>query len=160
MDAYDEGNPVIIYARITKGGQLPVIDAHVKATIFKPGGDLEASSPLTFILRDNGAGYPDITAGDGIYSAYFADYATVPGLYTIRVVADNNDGLARTPKVSVAFTSSIPFNSELRNKTPNILGTSYVLHSSSIYFEYIQHHMCAFTELLCSVKFCRFLFSK
>ena len=95
---------------------MPVIDAHVKATIFKPGGDLDASSPLTFVLRDNGAGYPDITAGDGIYSGYFADYATVPGLYTVRVVADNNDGLARTPKVQAAFSSLEDFKHERTDK--------------------------------------------
>ena len=107
---------MIVYARVTKGGHLPVIDAHVKATIFKPGGDLDASSPLTFVLRDNGAGYPDITAGDGIYSGYFADYATVPGLYTVRVVADNNDGLARTPKVQAAFSSLEDFKHERKDK--------------------------------------------
>ena len=107
---------MIVYARVTKGGHLPVIDAHVKATIFKPGGDLDASSPLTFVLRDNGAGYPDITAGDGIYSGYFADYATVPGLYTVRVVADNNDGLARTPKVQAAFSSLEDFKHERNDK--------------------------------------------
>jgi len=124
VDAYNDKNPVIVYARVTKGGHLPVIDAHVKATVFKPGGDLEASSPLTFVLRDNGAGYPDVTAGDGIYSAYFADYATVPGLYTIRVVADNNDGLARTPKVQASFTvasDSTDINSN-KNEKPDILG--------------------------------------
>ena len=124
MNAYDEKNPVIVYARVTKGGHIPVIDAHVKATVFKPGGDLEASSPLTFVLRDNGAGYPDITAGDGIYSAYFADYATVPGLYTIRVVADNNDGLARTPKVQTVFAvgSLGSQNNNSKNETPSTLG--------------------------------------
>ena len=99
-----------------------MIDAHVKATVFKPGGDLEASSPLTFVLRDNGAGYPDVTAGDGIYSAYFADYATVPGLYTIRVVADNNDGLARTPKVQASFTVASDDINSNNNETPDMLG--------------------------------------
>ena len=124
VDAYNDNKPVIIYARVTKGGHLSVIDAHVKATVFKPGGDLEASSPLTFVLRDNGAGYPDVTAGDGIYSAYFADYATVPGLYTIRVVADNNDGLARTPKVQVSFTVASDSNdiSSNENEAPGMLG--------------------------------------
>ena len=122
VDAYDDKNPVILYARITKGSHLPVIDAHVMATVFKPGGDLEASSPLTFTLRDNGAGYPDITAGDGIYSAYFADYATVPGLYTIRVVADNNDGLARVPKVTAAFSIPGDTTNKNSNETSNMLG--------------------------------------
>ena len=132
VDAYDDKRPVIVYARVTKGGHLPVIDAHVKATVFKPGGDLEASSPLTFVLRDNGAGYPDITAGDGIYSAYFADYATVPGLYTIRVVADNNDGLARTPKTQATFTVSSDVktseNNNSKHETPGNLGKINIFH--------------------------------
>ena len=128
---------MIVYARVTKGGHLPVIDAHVKATIFKPGGDLDASSPLTFVLRDNGAGYPDITAGDGIYSGYFADYATVPGLYTVRVVADNNDGLARTPKVQAAFSSQEDFKNERKDKNGLTNGgtlgmTDYLCYKSKL----------------------------
>ena len=136
MNAYDDKNPVIVYARVTKGGHIPVIDAHVKATIFKPGGDLEASSPLTFVLRDNGAGYPDITAGDGIYSAYFADYATVPGLYTIRVVADNNDGLARTPKVQAVFSvaSSDTHNNSSKNDASNMIGKLMIFSIYQIYY--------------------------
>ena len=104
-----------VYARLTRGGHTPVLNARVKAAVFKPGG-LEA--PVQLDLNDNGAGYPDVTADDGIYSAYFADFATVPGLYSIRVEADNNDGLARTPKVAApdfvsnrsASSSSSPSN--------------------------------------------------
>ena len=50
-------------------------------------------------LRDNGSGDPDITSGDGIYSAYFSDYSSVPGFYSIQVTADDNKGQAKTPKV-------------------------------------------------------------
>ena len=100
VDVY--GKPVVIFARITKGDQIPVLDARVVATLFKPGGDIESSRPTMMTLHDNGAGYPDVTADDGIYSAYFEDFATVPGFYSIRVLADNNDGLARTPKIPVS----------------------------------------------------------
>ena len=91
-----------VYARLTRGGHTPVLNARVKATVFKPG----AAGEVILDLNDNGAGYPDVTADDGIYSAYFSDFAATPGLYSIRVEADNNDGLARTPKVGAAFSSS------------------------------------------------------
>ena len=77
VDAYHD--VVILYARLTKGN-APVIGAHVKATIFRPG-DPHSNPPIVLSMRDNGAGYPDITAQDGIYSVYFADFATVPGFY-------------------------------------------------------------------------------
>ena len=100
MDAYSSTDPVIVYARITRGGHAPVLNARVTATVFKPEGGGE---PTELILNDNGAGYPDLTAGDGIYSAYFADFAPIRGHYSIRVEADNNDGLARTPKLTPDF---------------------------------------------------------
>ena len=93
--------PVTVYARLTRGGHTPVLNARVKATLFKPG----AAGEVILDLNDNGAGYPDVTADDGIYSAYFSDFAATPGLYSIRVEADNNDGLARTPKMGAAFSS-------------------------------------------------------
>ena len=48
----------------------------------------------------------------------------MPGLYTIRVVADNNDGLARTPKVQAAFTVASDSNdiSSNKNEAPDMLG--------------------------------------
>ena len=100
VDAYSSTDPVIVYARITRGGHAPVLNARVTATVFKPEGGGE---PTELILNDNGAGYPDVTAGDGIYSAYFADFAPIRGHYSIRVEADNNDGLARTPKITPDF---------------------------------------------------------
>ena len=67
-------------------------------------------------MRDNGAGYPDITAQDGIYSVYFADFATVPGFYSVQVSADNNGGSARTPR----FTAT----------TAAILGSKQIIEST------------------------------
>ena len=100
VDAYSSTDPVIVYARITRGGHASVLNARVTATVFKPEGGGE---PTELILNDNGAGYPDVTAGDGVYSAYFADFAPIRGHYSIRVEADNNDGLARTPKITPDF---------------------------------------------------------
>ena len=96
VDAYNDR--VVLYARLTKGN-APVIGANVRATIFRPGGP-ESNPPVVLMMRDNGAGYPDITAQDGIYSVYFSDFATVPGFYSVQVSADNNGGSARTPRTA------------------------------------------------------------
>ena len=103
IDAFSN-NPVILYARLTKGN-APVIGANVRATIFRPGGP-DTNPPVALMMRDNGAGYPDITADDGIYSVYFTDFATVPGFYSVQVSADNNGGSARTPRLTGLMTSS------------------------------------------------------
>lgn len=95
VDAYKD--KVVIYAKLTKG-VFPVTDANVVAKIFRPGGQ-KSSGTVALTLRDNGFGDPDITSGDGIYSAYFSDFAAVPGYYSIQVSADDNKGQAQTPKV-------------------------------------------------------------
>ena len=113
IDAFSN-NPVILYARLTKGN-APVIGANVRATIFRPGGP-DTNPPVALMMRDNGAGYPDITADDGIYSVYFTDFATVPGFYSVQVSADNNGGSARTPR----FTAT----------TVAILGSKQIIEST------------------------------
>ncbi|QQP41565.1 Epithelial chloride channel proteinlike, partial [Caligus rogercresseyi] len=94
VDPYDISEPVIIYARLTKGPLRPVLNAYVIGRIHRPKG----AQPIEIILRDNGLGYPDITKNDGIYSAYFTEFAEGPGFYGIEVSASHNEGLARTPK--------------------------------------------------------------
>ena len=49
-------------------------------------------------LHDNGLGYPDITAGDGVYSAYVPGNGVVPGYYAVRLVVSDNNGKAVQPK--------------------------------------------------------------
>ena len=102
IDAFSD--QVVVYARLTKGN-APVIGANVRATIFRPGGP-DNNPPVVLMMRDNGAGYPDITADDGIYSVYFTDFATVPGFYSVQVSADNNGGSARTPRLT-GFASNL-----------------------------------------------------
>jgi hypothetical protein len=68
------------------------------AKIIRPGAQ-KPEAPVALTLRDNGSGDPDMTSGDGIYSAYFSEYSTVPGYYSIQVIADDNKGTAKTPKV-------------------------------------------------------------
>ena len=43
-------------------------------------------------------GYPDITSSDGIYSSYIPRYAVMPGYYSLRLTATDNNGRAQVPK--------------------------------------------------------------
>ena len=91
IDSTEE--PVIVYASL-KRGDLPVLSAEIVATIHQSG----SSTPVEVILRDDGNGYPDITKGDGIYSAYFTEFTPQTGLYSMTVRASNNNGQASVPK--------------------------------------------------------------
>lgn len=96
MEADVYKTPCIIYARLTQGGQMPVINARITVRIFLPDG--HPSNVVHLNLRDDGSAYPDITANDGIYSAYFTEFASVPGFYSIEATATHNEGQARTIK--------------------------------------------------------------
>ena len=86
-------DPVALYASLNQGN-LPIRNGKVVATVSRPG----SSAPVEVVLRDDGTGYPDITAGDGIYSAYFVDFTTAPGLYSVSLFADHNSGRASVPR--------------------------------------------------------------
>ncbi len=105
VDASD-GESVTIYASVRQG-ELPVRDAMVVATVRRPG----SSTPVQLVLGDAGTGYPDITAGDGIYSAYFVDFTSEPGLYSLSVEATHNQGSASVPKPELEMASVFPANS-------------------------------------------------
>ena len=104
--------PVKIFARLTSHTS-PVLDSEVVATIERPG----VSEPVSIRLRDTGSGYPDITQGDGIYSAYFTQFTSEPGFYSVVVTVKNKDGSARLPRLSqsgdseeTCCGSSLPFS--------------------------------------------------
>ncbi|TRY77432.1 hypothetical protein TCAL_07427 [Tigriopus californicus] len=113
----DGANPeeVYVYAQV-KQGDLPVLDAEVVASILRPGD--KDFQPVLLQLRDMGTGYPDITQGDGIYSAYFTDFSPQSGYYQLSVSASDNSGNARTPKLSASIDadtniccgSALPFS--------------------------------------------------
>ncbi len=90
--------PVIIYASLTEEG-LPLIDARVVAVVTRPGS---MTPPVTIMLKDNGIGDPDVTKGDGVYSAYLTEYSSDAGTYSFQVFADHNNGLAKVPKPAYA----------------------------------------------------------
>ena len=87
--------PVILYARVTKGQDLPVMNAKVVAMVQRP----DSSIPFEVTLLDQGTGYPDITSGDGIYSAYFTGYTAAEGLYSLDIQVTHNEGSASTPSL-------------------------------------------------------------
>jgi len=88
--------PVTVYARLTAGVHYPVVGASVHALVHLPGVE-EPSVEL--LLHDDGSGAPDITEGDGVYSAVFSAFAAVPGFYTIQVNADDGQGMARINEI-------------------------------------------------------------
>ena len=84
--------PVVIYAKIERRNDA-VLSAKVIADISGPAGSLEH-----VVLQDSGSGYPDITAQDGIYSAYLTHIASKPGTYNIRLFVSDDSGAAVAPK--------------------------------------------------------------
>ena len=96
VDIYGS-RPVVIYARLTQGNSLPVLGARVVAKVMRPGSSEDhGANVVELVLRDDGSGDPDVTGDDGIYSVHFSDFSSVPGFYSIQVVASHSDGLART----------------------------------------------------------------
>ncbi len=95
---------VILYASLERRGSssasLPVLGASVVASVSRPGRPAD-EVPVEVVLRDAGTGYPDVTSGDGVYSAYFSAFSAESGLYSVSVRASSNDGGASTPKVGV-----------------------------------------------------------
>ena len=84
--------PIIIYAKIERGNDA-VMGAKVIADVSGPAGSIEH-----VVLQDTGSGYPDITAQDGIYSAYLTHISKRPGTYNVRLFVSDDSGLAVAPK--------------------------------------------------------------
>ena len=78
----DKDHNQIILVDIKKGNN-PVVGASVTAKLSGPGGSMELA------LRDTGLGYPDITRGDGVYSAYVPVFATHVGYHQVEIRAEN-----------------------------------------------------------------------
>jgi len=75
-------NPIILVN--VKQGNQPVVGASVIAKLSGPGGNIELA------LKDTGLGYPDVTRGDGIYSAYVPMFARYVGYHEIKIRAENS----------------------------------------------------------------------
>lgn len=132
VDALEE--PVVLYAEVRQG-RMPVRGARVVAEVTRPGSDKK----VEVLLRDSGTGYPDLTRGDGIYSAYFVDFTSDPGLYSITIRADHNDGEASIPKASgVDAPSKDCCGSALADNLYSIPTRAFQLHLSAPSFQVSQ----------------------
>ncbi|KAK7070904.1 hypothetical protein SK128_005677 [Halocaridina rubra] len=100
--------PVIIYAEI-KDGNLPILNAKVKAKLQRLGNDISGSSYITMVfdLFDHGLGDPDITGDDGVYSRYLPTMYGSAGYYQLSVTADDNYGHAYTPVSETLLYQSV-----------------------------------------------------
>ncbi|XP_049275849.1 calcium-activated chloride channel regulator 1 [Rhipicephalus sanguineus] len=92
-----------IYAEVTKGAYV-VLHAMVTATVVRPSkGD-----QIEIELFDNGLG-ADVTANDGIYSAYFTQFEGT-GRYSVsaRVIGGSDSVIVKGRKASGALPASQP----------------------------------------------------
>ena len=74
----------VILAQVLQADN-PVLDARVTATISGPGGDISLQ------LRDNGLASPDVTEGDGVYSAFIQVFARYTGYHSVRVSVESQE---------------------------------------------------------------------
>ena len=142
------GSPILIYAQVTDG-LLPVLGAEVVALIRQPGGSSGIGSSSSSVvseirLMDSGTGYPDMTQGDGIYSAYLTTFSSEAGFYSLAVRARDGNGAARIPSTALSpaladsdccgsrypVTSTIPTPSFTRI----VMGSSFYLTQGIPYF--------------------------
>ena len=135
--------PVIIYAQVTQGQDLPVIKAQVTAYITKP----DSSVPYELVLNDRGTGYPDITSGDGIYSGYFTGFTTQEGLYNVDIKVTHNGGEASVPNLlntqdlNTPSGTSVYIPTELMYTTPTAQFSRYVKAVSFYVTQGVQYYV-------------------
>ncbi|KAJ8953960.1 hypothetical protein NQ318_019203 [Aromia moschata] len=103
--------PLILLADV-KYGELPILGAKVEVTITKPEINGSAAHKTKVELLDTGAGDPDITKGDGVYTRYFSASEWGPGLYTFEVVVTDNGNTAYTWTES-SRNSAVSYNLQM-----------------------------------------------
>lgn len=95
MHRNSPGHPLILLAEV-KNGDLPILGAKVEVVVTKPESNSSMIHKSKIELLDTGAGDPDITKGDGVYTRYFSAAEWGPGLYTFEVVVTDNGNTAYT----------------------------------------------------------------
>lgn len=119
-----EHGPLVLLAEV-KRGELPVLDARVEVTVTKP--EINGTYPrknLTFELLDTGAGDPDITKGDGVYTRYFSASETGAGLYDFQVMITDNGN---------AYTWTEPPNFDGKSQSTFIYFISFCVKFHRLY---------------------------
>lgn len=106
--------PLILLVEVKKG-EIPVLGAKVEVTVTKP--EINGSYPHKnhLELLDTGAGDPDITKGDGVYTRYFSASDSGPGLYNFEVVVTDNGNTAYTWTDSAKFDGEFSYSLTFRN---------------------------------------------
>ncbi|KAJ8927304.1 hypothetical protein NQ314_020254, partial [Rhamnusium bicolor] len=89
------GGTLILLAEV-KYGDLPILGAKVEITVYKPEVNGSMAHKSKIELLDTGAGDPDITKGDGVYTRYFNAGEWGAGLYTFEAVISDNGNTAYT----------------------------------------------------------------
>ena len=74
----------VILAQVLQADN-PVLDARVTATISGPGGDISLQ------LRDNGLASPNVTEGDGVFSAFIQMFAMYTSYHSVRVSMESQE---------------------------------------------------------------------
>ena len=127
-----ETEPVRIVTEVRAGDRL-VQAATVRALVLLPD-----NTELEISLVDNGLGYPDITAGDGLYSGYLPRLASRPGYYSVLVRVDTEAETAGAADTRIGDSDccggavpSVTSSSNLPASSQQSLSTSLYLSSSS-----------------------------
>ena len=104
--------------------------------LFSPSESGEPAKVIRLELRDNGRGYPDVTAGDGIYSGYLTRLSAAQSRFLAVEVTAINGGGARIPVPSSAAgrggeATEVPRCCGQSMRYPNTLPcSSFVRHVS------------------------------
>ena len=93
----DAEQSVIVFARITSNGS-PVLNADATVQMYLPSQSANTTQYSIVRLHDNGLGYPDITSGDGIYTAHVPILSTSTGYAMLRLEVTATEGQAVTSK--------------------------------------------------------------
>lgn len=139
--------PLRGFVQVSQGLNGPIYDADVTliARIFNRA---QQKNEITFPLNDNGRGNPDITARDGIYSAYlnsiFADYSESSAAYTISArILSNRISIKPGNFGNTVMFASKPrcCGSELKTNADIILNHRFerIVHCGSFYYSPMHH---------------------
>lgn len=138
--------PLRGFVQVSQGLNGPIYDADVTlvARVFNRA---QQKNEITFPLNDNGRGNPDITARDGIYSAYlnsiFTDYSESSAAYTISArILSNRISMKPGNFGNTVMFASKPrcCGSELKTNADIILNHHFerIVHCGSFYYSPMQ----------------------
>ena len=114
--------PLILFVEVRQAGQA-VSGARVLCDLQLVEGETgREGTTFTLELSDNGAGDPDLQAGDGVYSKYMSRLAG-PGLYKLRIQVLSNQDFPAMVKTREGYegTSLGPFTRIIKGNSFRVL---------------------------------------